>query len=245
MQTVNSIKDIFLSDAKFSKTYLSLHYPFTEQQIYDLGEYLHWGSAHYSVYLNDTGSIYSPGYGLCYNPNIQWTDDLKRMWSIGFWNPFVGYYEGLPDGAIEYDEMAGRVKDVSLFSLIPLDLHSDLNDRETLCYQAASSTGDRSWLEPDFKGFYGEEVENKPYGKLTDAEFIELYNKNPLIILYNTSIWNNTLCELFTADFMHLLIDKIKQEIGATERRISTQGYMECPPPESPLIEEEIVLLEE
>lgn len=76
MQAINSIMDIFLSDAKFSKSYLSLHYPFTEQQIYDLGEYLHWGSAHYSVYLNDTDSIYSPAYGLCYNPNIQWTDTL-------------------------------------------------------------------------------------------------------------------------------------------------------------------------
>lgn len=218
MNILKSIEHIFLSDLQFAKSYLSLHYPFTEVQLYRYAPYLHKGDAHYSVYMDDTGAIYSPQYGLCFNRNIHWTEELKRGYTVGFWNPFVGHYDGLPGWTMEYTEIAEKAKE-GLYGIIPLDIHADLNQRETLCYQAAYSAGERYWAESDFEGFYGEEIENKPYSKLTDAEFIELYNRNNAIILYNDSIWEHTLSEVFTEDFMLQVMDCIIKDLGATEVR--------------------------
>lgn len=204
MATSITIQDIFLSDLDFCKAYISLHYPFTEQEVLQCQQYLRRGNAHYSAFMSDTDAVYSPEIGLCFNKNIQWTDTLRRSWhEVGIWNPFVGAYDGLEDGKqAEWDEVN---QSATAHNMIPLDVHEELHKRERCYFDSAHATGELNDLFKDetFTGFLDREVlNNNSYGRLTDTSFVELYHRNKLVILYNDSVWQNTLQYLLTKDFM-------------------------------------------
>ena len=199
-----SIKDIFLSDLPFSRSYLSLHYPFSEQQVNEYQPYLCRGEAHYSLFIPDTDTIHIPQYGLCWNKNIHWTDALKKQWPLGFWNPFMGCFEGMGSTPIQHGEMT---KNEALHALIPLDIHKELRTREACNYEWRNATG-----EQDFVGFLDEEVlQNSEYDRLDGAAFTALYQRKKAVILYSDSIWQHTLSGIITDEFVRLLMNRIIQ----------------------------------
>lgn len=84
-----------LIEKKFTRTYLSMYYPFKYGFILDYWDCLALGDAYYSVYINDTEEILDSHFGLSYNKNIRWNSKLKAKYDYGFFNPFTGEYEGI------------------------------------------------------------------------------------------------------------------------------------------------------
>jgi len=238
METATAIRDIFLSDLEFSKSYLSLHYPFSEQQVRRYGEYLSWGEAHYSVFMNDTDTIHTPQYGLCFNGNLHWTDTLKQSWRLGIWNPFHGCFEGMGGLPVKHDEMA---QNEPLYDLIPLDIHKELSIRMACISERANSAGQAS-AQKEVPAFLDEEVlRNRIYDTLNEADFIALYQRKKEVVLYSDSIWESTLSRVITENFMHEIMQVItvihELMLMDTETNPPTEGYIHpAVPYDMPLI---------
>ena len=202
MTTADIIQGILLFDLHFSKQYISLHYPFSEQQVSEYQLYLNHGEAHYSVFIPDTDTVHIPQYGLCWNKNIPWTNALKKQWSLGFWNAFSGCLEGMSSTPIQHGETPANEV---LYALIPLDIHKELSIREASNYEWSNNTG-----EQDFAGFLDDEVrQNSVYDVLDGAGFTALYHRKKAVILYNDSIWQHTLSSIITDEFMQLVMSRI------------------------------------
>jgi hypothetical protein len=192
-------KDFFLEHLDFAIEYISLHYPFTESQVIEYMTYLIKGSAFYSDYVSEIGTIITPTIGLSFNQNIQWTLALKRLWKVGYEiaspdcsSESGGYY----DHATGQTLIWGNATAETLFDILPLDIYKEFLDRRHL-YSAYSSDG------VDVAGEEGQPIE---YGKLTPQELTDLHSTYGTSVLYDNSIWNNTLQEVLTADMVELLI---------------------------------------
>lgn len=198
------------SDSDFLIKLLSIHYPFSAEQIESYWDLIFKGDAHYSVYISDTGSVHRPKIGLCFNPNIQWTDKLKYKWEWGFDNHFNGYIEGAGRGPVEFSEYD------NLIDLIPLSILAELEILDNCSIQ--------SWISQHSIGDFIDGGEfNAPeqldvesyatiYQILTNDEFINLFHTKKSIILYNASIWNNSLKNLFSESYVNNFFKNILKE---------------------------------
>jgi hypothetical protein len=175
---------LFEKDRDFFIQYLSVYFPFSEEEILEFWDVLHHGTAHYSVFLVNTSSVYSSTLGLCFNQNIRWTHELRSKWKIGFDNPFEGYFIGLGYSPIPYDDIEGQRE------IIPLDINTENLEREKAVMDYYHSHGK---LEEYLNHSLSESENQKEFPRLSFEEFLLLYEANKYRLLFNRSIWNNTL----------------------------------------------------
>lgn len=194
-----SILNILNSDNELTIKLISCYYPFSPREIEEYWDVLDKGDAHYSVYLDDTQSIYESGLGLCFNKNINWTEDLRSKWYLGFNNPFVGHIIGIGSYPVEYDE-----KDV-LKRLLPLDILKEaeaFNNSYFEYWRRVITPNQSLENETDFEEPFQYDLdkisENIP--PLGFKDFKNLYETNKTLIFLNNSIWNNTLKNLMTEE---------------------------------------------
>lgn len=212
----------FLIEKEFTRTYLSMYFPFKYGFILDYWEYLSLGDAYYSVYINDTEVIINSHFGLSYNNNIRWNSKLKAKYDYGFFNPFSGEYDGIiedpyKDYNISTDKISTTNPFESLFSsyfshgidymdiMIPMSAKEEIERRNNNHYLWYSSN-------PDFDSevYYDEKELFAQISKLNFDKFKELYQKNPLKILLNENIWKNTLKDILDQKFCYSFFEMLK-----------------------------------
>ena len=118
-----SIDDLLELDIPFTVLLLSLYYPFNLMQIDDYWNKLEKGDAHYSVFMDGTNSIRTPAIGLCFNQNLQWTEQLLGRWDVGLIHPVTGQIEGVGPAAVKKENRD------TLKQLLPLKLRRELKFR--------------------------------------------------------------------------------------------------------------------
>jgi hypothetical protein len=202
--------DFFLQHLDFAIEYISLHYPFTEDQVLENMPYLNKGDAFYSEYERDICSTVCPEIGLCFNQNIQWTLALKRLWKVGYeivlpdcCSGNGGYY--FP--AIDQNVVWGDVSPEILFDIIPLYVYKELWDRHSLnaeYYQGWDS------------GVSDELLEDVVYSKLSLQELYDLFQRDRTIVLFNDSIWQYTIKDVLTFELV--------EQVLAAHKKLCTQA---------------------
>lgn len=201
---------LFLSNIDFAKTYISVHFPFDYYFLLDNWNYLQEGLAHYCVFLSDTDWIYPGKFGLTYNKNMRWNSKLKAKFDYGFFNPYMGYIEGIGKEPVDIDE-----KDF-LDIIIPLDKKTAIEYQNDVVFSHWSS------LIAPYIDFENSENFESPkiietekifaefkYIKFT--EFKKIYDEERLTVLLNDSIWENTLKFIIDEVFCTKIIDEIKK----------------------------------
>ena len=201
----------FLHHLDFAKLYLSIHYPFNYNFLVNNWSYLKSGTAHYSVFLSDTDTIYTSEFGLVYNKNIRWNSKLRAKFEYGFDNPFIGYVEGTGDAPVEFDE-----KDY-LDNIIPLDKIKEIELRNDASISHWSSCVAPYLVFEDIDNFEGPTTLNaeeifENFGYLNFKGFKDIVNKkSKLTCLLNDSIWENTLQYIIDDSFCDKIIEELKK----------------------------------
>lgn len=208
----SSFTELMIKDLDFFIQYLSVHFPFTEAEVLEYWDVLIHGDAFYSVFLQDTQWCYSPKLGVCFNQNIRWTDNLRAKWQVGFDDPYNGYFIGVGKTPIQYDDIE------DLRKLLPLSISKQRLAMEVAMMDYANCHGH---LEMHLESACSEEESKKEnkytqeFPRLCFDDFQKLYEENKSNILYNRSIWFNTLYyEINANDVMRLFRLKryLKQE---------------------------------
>lgn len=206
----NSFLEFFRNHLDFAKTYFSLYYPFTEEEVIKYWDYLEPGDAHYSVYIQDNETVYDPKIGLCFNENIEWTPTLKKKWDVGFRNPFAGYIDGLIF-PVEHNDVENGL---DLNSVLPLSLVQLHHEQDSAAQNfMVSNYGVDEWLDN-----MGENVDDfnenikKEFNEITFSNFIQIFEKYETVLFYNNSIWKNTLKKIIGNEFMLKIVNSIIKE---------------------------------
>lgn len=199
----------FLSNIDFAQIYLSIHYPFSYQFLVENWSFFILGDAHYSVSIVDTDTIYHPKLGLVFNKNIRWNSKLRAKFNYGLWDPFLGLFVGTGHGQTEYNEI--DFED----TMIPLDIKEEFEARDSCLLQMNYLWQQDSEFTPTFYSDYDlfEEIPT-----LTFEEFKNKYDKFPLKVLVNDSIWENTLKDIIDEKFCLTIFNKLKYK--------KTQNYV-------------------
>lgn len=174
----------------FLATLVSVHYPFTESEIELYWDVLIPGTAHYPAYIPTIEWTYQSELGLCFNQNIRWTDKLKDRWQIGFDDPYEGYLVGLGSTPVQYNDTE------TLKAQLPLSISEHRWQMVMLIMDSYSRQGSledylsgQSWAELESRT---EKVE-RYFPRLSFEEFEGLYKDIGNLMVYNRSIWYNTL----------------------------------------------------
>ena len=191
----------FLSNIDFAQIYLSIHYPFSYQFLVENWSFFILGDEHYSVSIIDTDTIYHPKLGLAFNKNIRWNSKLRAKFNYGLWEPFLGLFVGTEHGQTEYNEI--DFED----TMIPLDIKREFETRDSCLLQMNYLWQQDSEFTPTFYSDYNlfEEIPT-----LTFEEFKNKYDKLPLKVLVNDSIWENTLKDIIDEKFCLTIFNKLK-----------------------------------
>jgi hypothetical protein len=201
----NEFLEFFLTEIDFGHTYLCVHYPFKYDFIIANWRILEVGSAHYSVYLNDSSSIYRSDYGLSYNKNIRWNCKLRSKYEYGMIDPFNGYVVGTGGDPVEMDER-------DYFDhILPLDIRRDI--------EILDNINQISWIEnelPFLDVDKPEEFDPPPqynfkrldhnYPNLNFMEFFKIWKNSSLLALASRSIWANTLSKIVDIKFCERIL---------------------------------------
>ncbi|MGV8137809.1 MAG: ATP-dependent RecD-like DNA helicase [Mangrovibacterium sp.] len=199
------IDDLLKLDIPFAIRLLSLYYPFSAAELDRYWNRLEKGDAHYSVFINETGTVYTPATGLCFNQSLEWTDGLRSRWNAGLVNPLTGNMEGIGSAP------AGKGNSDLSKQLLPLNLKRELKFRnkainEHWCAVIAPKQdweSDAAFEEPKLLPM---EKFGKEFERLGFEPFKQLYETDKTLLLYNDSIWRNTLKELMTKERVHELL---------------------------------------
>lgn len=203
----NPFYDFFASNLDFAIRYISLHYPFTTEQVKKYMPHLIMGEAYYPIYIQDTEQICKPSIGLSFNQNLEWTDELRAMWKVGIWQPFIGYYDGLDIGHVELSDY----QNPDLNKMIPLDIHQLIHTLDSLAWEQAFSLYGADEDFPDNYSPTPDEVLNPiEYPKLTPAVLESMFKRNRTEVLINASIWLNTFKDVMTIELIEALIVKAR-----------------------------------
>lgn len=187
--------NFFLNNETFAKTYISMYYPFTYEEILERWDYLIHGDAHYSVYILDVEKMYKSKLGLSFNKNIRWNSKLRVKYEYGFIDPFNGYIVGTHKGPVEFDE-----RDF-LDDILPLDILKEFEERNDLVWNWYKETYfDDDNFDID-QHLYDLNLINNVYPRMFFREFKELFDKTPYVIMSNRSIWDNTLSKIIDMKF--------------------------------------------
>jgi hypothetical protein len=171
-------KDFFLHDLNFAVEYISLHYPFSERQMRLYMPHLKKGNAYYPIYEKDTNIFNDPELGLCYNKNIFWTDALKEQWQTN-----------AVDGSI------------------PLSIETFFERYNHYMWEWHLSNHDYTEYElmhMEYNHVPHEILHPVTYSHLSPVELFKHRVHNE--ILYNESIWENTLKGVLDDDFIDMVM---------------------------------------
>ena len=199
------IDDLLNLDIPFAIRLLSLYYPFSAAQIDQYWDELEKGDAHYSVFINETGTMHTPATGLCFNRNLDWTDQLRSRWNAGLVNPLTGSMKGIGSAP------AGTASSDLSKPMLPLNLKKELKFRnkainEHWCAVIAPKQdweSDAAFEEPKLLPM---EKFGKEFERLDFEAFRQLYETDKTLLLFNDSIWRNTLKELMPKERVHELL---------------------------------------
>lgn len=220
---------LFESNPEFTILLLSLHYPFNTNEIDRFWNVLKKGDAHYSYFMIDTDTVYQPKLGLCFNKNISWNTELRKKWSVGFWDPFLGslFGTGLQDDVSMEEE-------IKLSKIIPLDLKSEIeirNDEIIDCWLAIFYDPEKEF-EPPYTVDMNQVIE--VYEKLDFPVFKYFFENKRDIVICNESIWDNTLKQIFTKErvkkFLNNQLDnltKSKSDLLDSDEKINIKSDIE------------------
>ncbi len=186
---MKNILDILQRDIPLCIELMSLYWPFTEEQVLQYWEVLKHGSGHYTVYLDDTETIYKAEIGLSFNHNLHWTPVLRSRWDCGLWDPFNGYYVGL-GAPCELDDSH------RLPAMLPLSVADEL-DLMNICivrrYHALYGFDADTFHPPTLD----RDLFLRDYPPLKDDQLYDLIKHNKDIVVLNPSIWLKTLSPVF------------------------------------------------
>lgn len=205
-----SIIKLLESNPEFTLSLLSLHYSFSAYEINLYWDILIKGDAHYSYYMSDNWTLFKPKYGLCFNRNINWTKELIDKWTLGIWDPFIGVIVGTNIGNINIGEES------KIQNLIPLNIKEEfeiLNNCIILNWQDTLEPGDINENPDEFEGpnVINTDIYNQHLVQLDFSEFELIYKEKKSKILYNESIWENTLKEILTKEWItQFLMSQLK-----------------------------------
>lgn len=196
---VNNIKDeyelflnFFLGEPLLAKTYISMYYPFTYDEILERWEFLIHGDAHYSVYIDDIESCIKPQLGLSFNNEIRWNSKLKAKYEYGFIDPFRGYIVGTHKGCVEFNERE------YLDDILPLNVINEANARNDIMFDWFLRNGD---CEYNDLNLYDMDLVNKKFPYLSYEEFKNIFDMTPYVFLLNKSLWENTFSKIINMEF--------------------------------------------
>lgn len=188
----NLYLDFFLNEAYFAKTYISMYYPFTYDEILERWEFLIHGDAHYSIYIDDIESSIKPQLGLSFNNEIRWNSKLKAKYEYGFIDPFRGYIVGTHKGCVEFEE-----RDY-LDDMLPLNVINEANTRNDIMFDWFLRNRD---CEYNDLNLFDMDLVNKQFPYLTYEEFKNIFDMTPYVFLFNKSLWGNTFSKIINLEF--------------------------------------------
>ena len=196
----------FMENVEFTKQYLSIHFPFDHHFINAYWNYLVLGNAHYTAYINDVETVCYSHFGLSYNKNFLWPIKFKLKYKIGLYDPYEGKYVGIdyPTDHEDYEDY--------LDVIIPLSLRNEIVYRNNAFYWWNMAHMDfieeqtDLYLEP-----YDEKDLFEKYSYLNFEDFLIIYNNNPLKVLINESIWDDTLQYIIDRDFCYAFFEWVKK----------------------------------
>jgi hypothetical protein len=158
----------------------------------------------------DNYTYCNPEFGLCFNRNINWTRELKGKWTLGIYDPFNACIAGTDVGCINLGE------EHDLENLIPLSIKKEFDAFNVSLISGWHDTFgpvDINQNPDEFEGpnFIDTDIYNQKLVRLDFSEFELIYKEKKSKILYNESIWENTLKEILTKEWVtQFLISQLK-----------------------------------
>ena len=187
--------NLFLDDnvLSFARTYISMYFPFTYQEILDRWEYIIHGDAHYSALNFDFDEIVeSPDWGLSFNNNIRWNSKLRAKYEYGLIDEFKECIVGTHRGEIGFNERE------YLDDILPLNIVREADIRNGLMKIKYLHEGD--WDRGN-TNMYDLDLIQKKYPFMNFEEYKTMLYSTPYIPLLNKSIWENTFSKFIDLEF--------------------------------------------
>jgi hypothetical protein len=206
--------DILSQDNEFSLHLYSLYWPFTEGEIKAYWDVLKRGSGHYTTAIYDEGRVISASVGLSFNRNVHWTPALQTLWKCGIVDHYNGYITGL-GAPIEFEDA------MSLECPLPLSVFEEIEARRRYALEFGLDWAEQGFLQEVGCPIGDEQSFRMSIPRLSLDSFERLFRESPDVILYNPSIWNNTLSfEVSHEDVLRivtteLLRNQMENGIGA------------------------------
>lgn len=202
-------RDFCLHYLDYMIEYLSVNYPFSPRQIKENWDVLVKGDAFYPVYIRDAETICMPKFGLSFNRNVVWTDELRSQWKVGKWDPYHGILKGL--GGVLTKEL-GEVEDanIDILQMIPLDIQKVISMDDALIWERAYNLYDTAEELSMVEGWPAYLMEMEEYPLMTVDELQAVYHKNKVEVLVNPSIWESTMKPLLTEALVDELLSLYK-----------------------------------
>jgi len=165
---------------------MSLHYPFTAEQVIRDIRHLKMGTAYYSAYNSDTDTIWQATIGLSFNKSMEWTDEVKALWDMPL----------LPYNKCPYAEERP----------LPLDVNEGLQVLDMLMFRQNYTL----WPEEENYHMHSEVpsylLHPITYPQLSYDELLSLCKRDMREVVLNPSIWQNTMCKILTSEVVEGLI---------------------------------------
>lgn len=207
--------NFFLDNLSFACLYLSLHYPFEKSFILENWEYLNLGCIYYSSF-DGYGSPKYSSFGLSYNKNIQWDDELREKYK-------TVYIDEKTFNIVIKEDVPFDNQEYYLNYRIPLSIKSEITAyNKTL-------TNVHSWILRDKvskKSLLSKKRLSKLYNWLNIDNLKKLINENSTDVLLSYSIWFNTLQPLVDDNFRDAIFEKLKEsKLYRNRYKIDLDGY--------------------
>lgn len=207
--------NFFLDNLSFACLYLSLHYPFEKSFILENWEYLNLGCIYYSSF-DGYGSPKYSSFGLSYNKNIQWDDELREKYK-------TVYIDEKTFDIVIQEDVPFDNQEYYLNYRIPLSIKSEITAyNKTL-------TNVHSWILSEKvpkKSLMSKKRLSKLYNWLNINDFKKLINENSTDVLLSYSIWFNTLQPLIDDNFRDAIFEKLKEsKLYRNRYKIDIDGY--------------------
>lgn len=198
--------NFFLKNISFAKTFISMYYPFTYQEIIERWNYLEHGDAHYTVYLYDIESSIRPKLGLSFNKNIRWNSKLKAKYEYGYIDPFNGYIVGTHTGNVELEERDYQD------DILPIDIINDIKRRNNIMLDWFFNNDNYENYDYNDLNLFDLDLINKVFPKLSYEECKNLFDKTSYVFFSNKSIWENTFSKIINLEFCDKILGYQKSQ---------------------------------